>query len=360
MKTVFDYKNELNELTFTDAQKAAMTERLLQAAQPPAKKHRRRFTKRSIVAVAAAVACLCAVAGAAGIPKVVSDVFAPVFGTAETEIIDKIGHPIGASATAGGVTITADAIVADKYHYAIAYSLEKTDGTAFDLEALGTVGDGVLPLTFGQSDTNTGILGGGHGTSYFYDADSADNAIQYVVLYESDSALPVGGTVKATFKDLYCYPSGDYENRQLLAKGNWKLTFAMDFEDASLSLPAGQKTTLNGMDVTIDAVTLSPLALRVDYTVDSHGLFPQAENAADSDETAMQSVLYDRYLMNLDIIVAMKDGTAFTINNGGNITRDETSSTTHCQKGNVFDRIIDLNDVASIVVQDVTIPVELS
>ena len=92
MKTVFDYKNELNELTFTDAQKAAMTERLLQAAAPSAEKPRRRFTKRSIVAVAAAVVCLCAVAGAAGIPKVVSDVFAPVFGTAETEIAEKFAQ----------------------------------------------------------------------------------------------------------------------------------------------------------------------------------------------------------------------------------------------------------------------------
>lgn len=359
MKTVFDYKNELNELTFTDAQKAAMTERLLQAAAPSAEKPRRRFTKRSIVAVAAAAACLCAVAGAAGIPKVVSDVFAPVFGTAETEIIDKIGHPIGASATAGGVTITADAILGDKYHYAIAYSLEKTDGTAFDLEALGTVGDGVLPLTFEQSDTDTGILGGGHGTSYFYDADSTDNAIQYVVLYESDSALPVGGTVKATFKNLYCYPSGDYENRQLLAKGNWTLKFAMDFEDASVSLPAGQKTTLNGMDVTIDAITLSPLALRVDYTVNS--LIPRAEDAADGQETDMQRAIRDKYFGDFEITVIMKDGTAFSMDgSGGHIARDDGAGIARCQKGSVFERIIDLDDVASIVVQDVTIPVELS
>ena len=358
MKTVFDYKNELNELTFTDAQKEAMTERLLQAAQPPVKKHRR-FTKRSIVAVAAAVACLCAVAGAAGIPKLASDVFAPVFGTAETEIIDKIGHPIAASDTAGGVTITADAILGDKYHYAVVYSLEKTDGTAFDLEEIGTVGDNLLNLSFGQSDLLTGVLSGGHGVSYFYDADPSDNAVQYVVTYESDKTLPVGGTAKATFKDLYYYPGGDYENRQALAKGSWTLKFAMDFEDASVSLPALQNTTLNGMDVTIDAVTLSPLALRVDYTVDS--LIPRTENAADGRETAAQSAIRDKYFGDLEITVVMTDGTAFTMDgSGGGITPDEKSGTTHCQKGNVFDRIIDLNDVASIVVQDVTIPVELS
>lgn len=359
MKTVFDYKNELNELTFTDAQKAAMTERLLQAAAPSAEKPRRRFTKRSIVAVAAAAACLCAVAGAAGIPKVVSDVFAPVFGTAETEIIDKIGHPIGASATAGGVTITADAILGDKYHYAVVYSLEKTDGTAFDLEEIGTVGDNLLNLSFGQSDLLTGILSGGHGVSYFYDADPNDNAIQYTVAYESNEALPVGGSAKAMFKDLYYYPGSDYENRQLLAKGNWKLTFAMDFEDASLSLPAGQKTTLNGMDVTIDAITLSPLALRVDYTVDS--LIPRAENAADGRETAAQSAIRDKYFGDLEITVVMKDGSAFTMDgSGGHIARDDGAGIARCQKGSVFERIIDLNDVASIVVEDVTIPVELS
>ena len=43
--------------------------------------------------------------------KSAAEAFAPIFGgsAAQTEIIDKIGYPIGASDTDHGVTITADA-----------------------------------------------------------------------------------------------------------------------------------------------------------------------------------------------------------------------------------------------------------
>ena len=112
MKIAFDYKAELNQLRFTPEEKASMTERLLSAAQKTGsvQKPRRRW-KRSAVAAVAAVACLCVGAGAVGVTKLASDTFSPVFGSAETEIVDKIGHPIGASATAGGVTIDRKSVV---------------------------------------------------------------------------------------------------------------------------------------------------------------------------------------------------------------------------------------------------------
>ena len=74
---------------------------------------------------------------------------------------------------------------------------------------------------------------------------------------EVDGNLPVGGAAKAVFRNLYSYPNGDYENRQLLAEGKWVLKFDLDFEDTSIALRAGQSTTLNDMPITINAVTLS-------------------------------------------------------------------------------------------------------
>ena len=163
MKIAFDYKAELNQLRFTPEEKASMTERLLSAAQKTGsvQKPRRRW-KRSAVAAVAAVACLCVGAGAVGVTKLASDTFSPVFGSAETEIVDKIGHPIGASATAGGVTITADAIIGDKHHYAIAYTIEKNDGSAFDFDVNATVGNGVpdfhVPIWFRRGRPTFGLL----------------------------------------------------------------------------------------------------------------------------------------------------------------------------------------------------------
>ena len=343
MNTAFDYKTELNQLRFTPEEKAAMTDRLLSAAQKngSAQTSRRRW-KRSAVAAVAAVACLCVGAGAVGVTKLASDTFSPVFGSAETEIIDKIGHPIGASATAAGVTITADAIIGDKHHYAIAYTIEKTDGSAFDLDVNATVGNGVLPLTFEQQDTNIGLMGGSHGSSYFYDADPSDNAIQFVEECEVDGNLPVGGAAKAVFRNLYSYPNGDYENRQLLAEGKW----------------AGQSTTLNDMPITINAVTLSPLALRVDYTVESAVVW---EDAPSGRETAYNRTQSDRYLSDLTVLLTMKDGTVMDLTSaGGSLSPNYSEDVTQAQKGQVFDTIIDPADVESVTVGNIVIPVDAS
>ncbi|MFR2950670.1 MAG: hypothetical protein ACLTKG_04690 [Collinsella intestinalis] len=59
---------------------------------------------------------------------------AAVFGAgpAQTELIDRIGRPIGASCTSNGITITADAIVGMRHAYAVVYTIGKDDGTAFD------------------------------------------------------------------------------------------------------------------------------------------------------------------------------------------------------------------------------------
>ena len=69
-------------------------------------------------------------------------------GPAETEIIDRIGYPIGASATSNGVTITADAIMGDTYSYAIVYSIRQDDGSpwsATETLAARARQDGLLP-----------------------------------------------------------------------------------------------------------------------------------------------------------------------------------------------------------------------
>ena len=51
---------------------------------------------------------------------------------ARTEVADKIGRPLGASATSNGVTITAKTIVGDRTNYAVVFSIAKDDGTAFE------------------------------------------------------------------------------------------------------------------------------------------------------------------------------------------------------------------------------------
>ncbi|MDO4269581.1 MAG: DUF4179 domain-containing protein [Eubacteriales bacterium] len=329
-----------------------MVQGILDAQAKPAKRRVRRSLPRvAVVGVAAALVLSIGAGAAVAYNKLASESFAGVFGTAHTEIVDKIGRPVGASATAGGVTVTADAIIGDKYHYAITYSIAKDDGTAFDIDLSKTVGDGLLPLTFGQEDSFlAGYMGGEHGGSYFYDADPDDNAIQYVTMREISNGEIKHRAVKAKFSDL-CVFDEDM-NRQVIAEGKWSLKFDLNFEDASASLPAGQTFELNGMTATIDEITLSPIALRVDYTVDSELQWEDAPSGRETDYNAAQS---KKYFEDVSIVLTKTDGTTLDLTYAGGSIAPENGKTV-CQKGDLFSEVVPLDEIASLTVGGIEIP----
>ena len=355
-----EYTDALDGLRFSNEAKARMVDNLLDAAaqQPPVqqKPRRRAFRLPRIAAVGVAAALVLGIgAGATGVLKTAGEAFSGVFGpTADTEIINQIGRPIGASDTSGGVTITADAIIGDKYHYAITYSIVKDDGTPFDIDLSKTVGDGLLPLTFAEEDTTlVGYFGGTHGGSYFYDADPADASIQYVETREISNGDVLGRTMRAKFSDL-CVFDEDM-NRTVVAEGDWSFKFNMDFEDTSVSLPAGQVIDLNGMTATIDQITLSPLALRVDYTVDSEVQWD--ENAQSGRQSDHDRAQMEQYFDDLQIILNKADGTSLDLSYAGGSIKPEDGKTV-CQKGDMFSEIIPLEDVVSLTVGGVEIAVQ--
>lgn len=355
-----EYTDALDGLRFSDEAKARMVDNLMDAAaqqQPVQQKPRRRaFRLPRIAAVGVAAALVLGIgAGATGVLKTAGEAFSGVFGpTADTEIIDQIGRPIGASDTSNGVTITADAIIGDKYHYAITYSIVKDDGTPFDIDLSKTVGDGLLPLTFAEEDTTlVGYFGGTHGGSYFYDADPADASIQYVETREISDGDVLGRTMRAKFSDL-CVFDEDM-NRTVVAEGDWSFKFNMDFEDTSVSLPAGQVIDLNGMTTTINAITLSPLALRVDYTVDSEVQWD--ENAQSGRQSDHDRAQMEQYFDDLQIILNKVDGTSLDLSYAGGSIKPEDGKTV-CQKGDMFSEIIPLEDVVSLTVGGMEIAVQ--
>lgn len=125
------YRDSMDRLHFTQEQKQEMVDRLMEAGPVSSRPPPLRFRRFAAVGAAAALALSLGVAGATGALGSAGDAFAGLFGggPAETEIIDQIGYPIGASATSNGVTITADAIMGDTYSYAIVYSIRRDDGS---------------------------------------------------------------------------------------------------------------------------------------------------------------------------------------------------------------------------------------
>ena len=355
-----EYTDALDGLRFSDEAKARMVQNLLDAAgesAPQLEKPRGRKSRLPrVAAVGVAAALVLGIgAGASGVFKTAGEAFSGVFGpTADTEIIDQIGRPIGASDTDNGVTVTADAIIGDKYHYAITYSIVRDDGEAFDIDLSKTVGDGLLPLNFAEEDTTLmGYFGGTHGGSYFYDADPNDPSIQYVETREISDGDVHGHTVQAKFSDLYVFDED--MNRTVIAEGDWSFKFNLDFEDTSINLPAGQTFDLNGMTATIDQITLSPLALRVDYTVDSEVQWD--ENAQSGKQSDHDSAQMQKYFDDVQISINKADGTSLDMSYAGGSIKPQGGKTV-CQKGDIFSEIIPLENIVSLTIGSVEIPVQ--
>lgn len=344
MKT---YRQSMDELHFTQEEKRDMVDQLLEGERRG--RGRGRSIRRTLIVGVAAALLMTMGVGAAVTLTPAGEVFASVFGgsPAQTEIVDRMGMPIGASDTSGGVTITADAIIGDTYSYAIVYSISREDGAPLAENLVPWENtDGVLPVSFGQSDTDVGILGGSHGSGYFYDADPTEPSIQYVEMMTADTPLKPG-TATARFQDLFVYEEN--MSRTLLAEGNWKLRFQFNFPDSGVSLAAGQDFQLGGMDATLDAVTISPLSIQVDYTV--------WEELNHSEQNSDQEQSY-RDFTSLPIQVNFTDGTTLDLSGlGGGLNTQEAGKTV-CQRGGVFGQILDLSTVESVTVGEITLPVE--
>ena len=346
------YNSALDELRFSEEAKSRMVNRLMAAAEQPEQPvaiHRvRRFPRIAAVGVAAALV-LSIGAGATGVFKSASDAFAGVFGpTADTEIIDQIGHPIGASDTAGGVTVTADAILFDGYNYLISYTLEKEDGSSFDLTT--NPDTGLLDLYWADTNSDIGLFGGAIGNSYFYDADPNDNAIQYVETRSFDDAVKVGGTAKIKLHDLQEFSNAGTEST--LVKGTWSLKFKLDAGNSAKELPAGQNLTVNGMNATVDKLVISPIGYNFTYTVAEQAKF---EDAPSGKAPQSQRDTWDTFSVPLS--VTLKDGTVIDLNSTGGSMEPDNGETV-CTRMGTFDTILPLDEVASVTIGDTTIPVK--
>ena len=363
------YSEALSGLRFSERDKERMSARLaasLRAADaaenakaPAAVRSRHAPTRRfrvaaAAVAAAAVIACIGGGAYASGalvgVGEAVDDVFHGA--TAPTEIVDRIGRPVGASASADGITITADAVIGDATNYAVVYTVSKDDGTSFDATPDE---NGRLPLLFSGGE-GTSVFGtsGATGTSYFYDADPSDNAIQYVeqrsvTLFGGDSVI--GRNASATFSELRFVSDIAGHEGEVLAHGPWSLRFAIAYEDTSVELPAGQSFDLNGKDAVLDAVSLSPVALVIDYTVDGEVEMEEQGDGRLSDRNARE---LDGFRPQASI--TLDDGTVIDASNSGTHLETKDGKTV-ARASVILDRILDLDEVAFVTVEGVRIPV---
>ena len=340
-----EYKEALDELRFSPEAPRRMVPRIeVPAVVEPLPRPTRR-SRALLIAAAAAVLAL-AVGCTAYASGMLGRASAPAKETpATTEVVDGIGRP-DAHASSDGVTVTAEAVMGDRSNYAIVFSIAKDDGTPF--EGIRENQDGTLALRFENLATVTVDDAPSRGTvSYFFDADPHDNAIQFVKASTIDThggTSFVGKDVYVKLHDLLAFDE-DGEARTLV-EGAWKMDFVADCADLSVDLPAGQTFAFDEGTATINAIMISPLSLSVDLTID----FPIEVNVIGFDTPQSKRLQY------LPLTVNMKDGTVIdaTRKAGGGVeVREQTTVT---DKSMAFDKILDLDQVKSVTVGGVEIP----
>ena len=186
----------------------------------------------------------------------VSNLLAPLFGGAQTEIVDKIGVPIGASASVNGYTLTMDAIIGDRYSVMVAYTLSRDDGQA-------------IPENIDFS--SKGFSGSGYSTKILIDED--DPSIAHFHLRWHRNEPIIGRIVTATFTDLVI---DNGEDDEVVAEGTWQIKYTLRYPDSTEELPVKPFEVVDdgGHKYKVKVILLSPLGIHLDmvfYEPESEG-----------------------------------------------------------------------------------------
>lgn len=367
-----DYRHALEHISFTDNAKQHMANSIAQSvassdaatAQSNFNGTRRkpriaRHPVRTVARIAAVTAVLAIVIGGAGtamatgVLPLPSDMLSDIFDgpASQTEIIDRIGRPVGASCSNNGVTVTADAIMGDKDMVTIAYTLTFDDPAA--LKKLSEPGEnGTIA---GSVDGNVYVDGehGGQGQSWLIDKNPNDSSIQYFAQFSVESPGLMGRTVRTHINSLVVPRAGkELPEYKKILTGPWDLKFQLNYEDTSVTIPAPKSVNFNGTKATIQEATVSFVGVSVRYNIDRS--IEHDNNSGKMSQNMEESM---DAVGNIPLIVTFKDGhVEDATSHSGYFANKLDNGTTDVHKTWPFSQVCDTDKIASVQIGDTVIP----
>lgn len=367
-----DYRHALEHISFTDNAKQHMANSIAQSvassdaatAQSNFNGTRRkpriaRHPVRTVARIAAVTAVLAIVIGGAGtamatgVLPLPSDMLSDIFDgpASQTEIIDRIGRPVGASCSNNGVTVTADAIMGDKDMVTIAYTLTFDDPAA--LKKLSEPGEnGTIA---GSVDGNVYVDGehGGQGQSWLIDKNPNDSSIQYFAQFSVESPGLMGRTVRTHINSLVVPRAGkELPEYKKILTGPWDLKFQLNYEDTSVTIPAPKSVNFNGTKATIQEATVSCVGVSVRYNI---GRSIEHDNNSGKMSQNMEESM--DAVGNIPLIVTFKDGhVEDATSHSGYFANKLDNGTTDVHKTWPFSQVCDTDKIASVQIGDTVIP----
>lgn len=304
---------------------------------------RRRGHLKRAVCVAAVFALLLGTAGAELADGAVSNLLAPLYGGAQTELVDSIGHPVGASVTNNGYTLTADAVIGDRHNIAVVFTLSRDNGQPLPerLHFYGWESNAFELSPFGTT-------GGGYGGFNEWDPEHPD---RMRLTYQ----WTLGGPIllrnfQLTARDLSIYDE-ESERYQTVAEGEWSLNFTLRYRDATQSVPVKDLTVTGpeGDEFEIKKLELSPIGLHIDAVA------PNPHLGLESDDYRDLPIM-----PGFQVLVRLTDGTEIDANRncniggGGSLDAPTMKTTYDC----FFNFPIPFEDIEAVVICGTEVPVQ--
>ncbi|MCL2356194.1 MAG: DUF4179 domain-containing protein [Defluviitaleaceae bacterium] len=264
---------------------------------------------------------------------------------ATPEQIEMLDETVGApnvSATQNGLTITVVQTIADSFGVYVLYDVTAEDESfAFPDETW------IWARLFTANDSDAGVTAGS-GRAVILE----NHGNRLLVLQHFHSTAPTtGGSVELFISELqYMSDERSYDGRILetLFAGEWSLRWELDFADTGKTLLPNTEIIASGATATVTKIVISPLSAMIFFEGDS--FLPNPVSIRKSDGTAItfgadsENALFTR---------VASESYAGTEHDG----TEESFSQTLLYG---FDGIINVNDIESITIGNVTIPMGYS
>lgn len=350
------------------------------------------FSVKKLIPTLVALPLLCAMGYTTGVFVDVIDVFSPIFGgtTLQTEIIQEIGRPIGASATDNGVTITVDAIIGDENMAMVVYTVKTEDGSPFLWEMIPYEKEMELeedfeyPTSFAfVSETlNVGFSALEYGSSVsrvtkldLMDETLFDGQFQLIETIILDE-MPMGKTITTSFHGMrYSVFASEvpielaethdlwYLNNHI--EGNWELKYRFDYGKSTETFNVKDSFIHEDIVVTVDKMIISPFSLTMVFShakIEIPSDLDGKEVSSLTDEEAHRMFenhhaeidLNELFLESIPFYLTKKDGCVVKLKmplSGLNIK----SSIVEADSLLLFDEIIPLEDIFSVTFGEITV-----
>lgn len=240
-----------------------------------------------------------------------------------------------ATVTQNGVTITVKQTLADAFGVYVLYEMTVPD----DIELNDDIGWTLEILNVPTVKTDEYITAGSGGSEILEQTGN-----KRTVLYHLDTTAAFeNGDIKLTLRDLIRYKRNDETGSMEITpvvKGEWELEWNFTFVDTSKTIDLNRPLSINGSDNIITKIVIAPM---------SFCAFVKGDDIVGSARP----------------VINFKDGSQLTYDDLGYGNKsfgyyliDEANMIYSNQLYYRFEKIIDLNDVASIQISDVVIPIE--